>query len=134
MQRQGIRGVVCLLHEAQLSGYREPLLDRYRRAFSRVTLVPIEDYSVPAPDGLGRALEALRQAESAGAPVVVHCVAGMGRTGIILAAWLRARHGLGVEEAIAAVRQHAAHFGAFRNPLEAGSKVRPLLAGIPPGP
>lgn len=130
MRRQSVRGVVCLLHEAQLTGYRSPLLDLYRRSFERVTHVPIEDFSVPAPEGLGRALAALEEAAAKGIPTVVHCIAGMGRTGIVLAAWLRARHGLGVDEAIAAVRARAAHFGAFRNPLEAGDEVIPLLAGV----
>jgi atypical dual specificity phosphatase len=133
MVRQGIGGIICLLHEAQLTGYPQPLLDRHRRSFRRVTHVPIEDFSVPTLEGLRRALEALRQAEIEGTPTLVHCVAGMGRTGIVLAGWLRARYGLGVDDAIAEVRGHAKHFGAFRNPVEAGDEVIPLLAGIVPG-
>lgn len=133
MRRQGVRGVICLLHEAQLTGYRTPLLDLHRRTFERVTHVPIEDFSVPTREGLNQALAALWQAEIEGTPTLVHCVAGMGRTGIVLAGWLRARYGLGVDEAIAEVRGHARHFGAFRNPMEAGSEVTPLLEGIAPG-
>jgi atypical dual specificity phosphatase len=133
MRRQGICGIICLLHNAQLTGYRQPLLDRHRRSFPRVTHVPIEDFSVPTLEGLHQALEALRQAAIEGTPTLVHCVAGMGRTGIVLAGWLRARYGLGVEEAIAEIRGHAKHFGAFRNPTEAGDEVIPLLARIAPG-
>ena len=63
--------------------------------------MPIEDFSVPTLEGLNQAFAALRQAEIEGMPTLVHCVPGMGRTGIVLAGWVRARYGLGVEEAIA---------------------------------
>ncbi|WP_437730336.1 phosphatase domain-containing protein [Sorangium sp. So ce1335] len=131
MARQGIREVLCLLDEGELALHRIPLLGRYQREFLRVTHVPLEAGALPSPGSLERALAALRRAEAGGAPIVVHCASGGGRAGIVLAAWLRARHGLAPEAAIAAAREHARYFGARRDPLKAGPAVRDLLAGVP---
>jgi atypical dual specificity phosphatase len=134
MSRQGIREVVCLLDEGQVALHGAALLDRYRREFLRVTHIPLRDHGVPSPLSLEEAIDALRRAEAGAAPAVVHCAAGIGRTGVVLAGWLRARHGLRVEPAIEMVRSHARHFGALRDPLEAGDEVVPLLAGVKPLP
>lgn len=131
MARQGMREVLCLLDEADLATYRSPLLKRYQREFLRVTHVPMEDGAVPSPEALERALGALRRAEAGGTPVVVHCASGVDRAGIVLSAWLRVRHGLAAEAAIAMSREHARHFGAHREPLKAGPRVRELLADLP---
>lgn len=130
MARQGMRDVVCLLDDAELASYRSPLLHRYQREFLRVTHVPLEADALPSLDVLDQALSALRRAELGNAPAVVHCAAGLGGTGVVLAAWLRARHGLAPEAAVALVRQHARCFGAEREPLEAGVEVLQVLAGV----
>ncbi len=51
---------------------------------------------------------ALRDAHDAGEKVVVHCKLGQARTGLALAAWLQAQHGLSPEQAAAEVAQAAA--------------------------
>ncbi|WP_437934024.1 phosphatase domain-containing protein [Sorangium sp. So ce341] len=131
MARQGMREVLCLLDEGELALHRVPLLGRYQREFLRVTHVPLEGGAIPSPDALERALAALRRAEAGGAPIVVHCASGAGRAAVVLAAWLRARHGLAPDAAIGAIRDHARHFGARREPLKAGPAARDLLASVP---
>jgi atypical dual specificity phosphatase len=131
MARQGVREVVCLLDDGDLASYRNPLLHRYHREFLRVTHVPLESDALPALDAIERALAALWRAEEGSAPAVVHCTAGLGGTGVVLAAWLRARHGLGPEAAVAMVQRHARYFGAAREPLEAGAEVLQVLARLP---
>ncbi|AKT42002.1 dual specificity protein phosphatase family protein [Chondromyces crocatus] len=129
MSRQGMREVLCLLDQAYLGSHHE-VLGLYRREFLRATEIPLEDGASPTPRELDAALEVLRRAEASGSPIVVHCGDGAGRTGLVLAAWLRYRHGLRPDQAIDAVQRHARHLGAFRNPLEFGPQALTLLAGL----
>jgi protein-tyrosine phosphatase len=119
MQRQGIQRVCCLLDDEQLGYYETDLLAAYRQAFGadNVCHAPIPDYHLADPETLTEViLPFLRESEQKGQKVVVHCSGGMGRTGHVLAAWLVHRHGLDVEEAVAAVRSAPE---ASRNPREA---------------
>jgi protein-tyrosine phosphatase len=119
--------VVCLLSPEELAVY-DDLLGRYRRHFSTVVHVPLVDLEVPAKQDVERAVEALTKAERRDERILVHCAAGIGRTGIVTTAWLRIRYGLDVKAAIAEVRQSAEDAGAFRDPLETNEiEVRALL-------
>jgi protein-tyrosine phosphatase len=122
--------VLCLLSAEELLVYGD-LLGRYRRHFATVTHVPLVDLEVPAKQDLERALEALTTAERRGEPIVVHCAAGIGRTGIVTTAWLRVRYGLDVKAAIAEIRSSAEDAAAFRDPLETNElEVEELLGSF----
>ncbi|GAB4423999.1 MAG: hypothetical protein OHK0015_02250 [Chloroflexi bacterium OHK40] len=116
MQRAGMRRVVCLLPPEQLAGY-DHLLDAYREAFGddAVCWAPIDDFRLADPATLtGVILPFLFNADERKEQTVVHCAAGIGRTGQVLAAWLVSARGLSNAEAIAAVRRSG------RNPHESG--------------
>ena len=118
MREQGVRRVVCLLPDEQLAyygGVRGGLLERYATAFGAENVAhrPIPDFRLADAQTLRAILGDLRDADSKGEKVVVHCSGGIGRTGHVLAAWLVHGRGYGAEEAIAAVRRMG------RNPLEA---------------
>lgn len=131
--RQGIHRVLVLLDEATLEQYSHDLLGTYAASGLDVAHVPFEDFGVPSEAELQTALEVIAAAVAAEQRIVVHCSAGMGRTGLVLAAWLRAHHGLEAEDAIDRVLAHAHHFGAHRSPTEAGAVVLRLLQGLEPG-
>lgn len=55
--------------------------------------IPLEDKVVPDPEIIAAAVEAIDEDLLAGRPVFVHCLAGIGRTGLVAAAWGMARGG-----------------------------------------
>jgi len=89
--------------------------------------VPMEDHQPPSIDALGRAVEFIEEQSAAGKAVLVHCLAGEGRTGCVLAACLVRTEGLGADEAIAEVRRAKPEFVEGRQE----SSVREFAAQIP---
>ena len=65
--------------------------------------LPVDDFHAPTTSQMLDALAFLDEARAMGTAVAVHCLAGQGRTGTVLAAYL-IRGGLSSEQAIAAVR------------------------------
>jgi atypical dual specificity phosphatase len=66
--------------------------------------LPVVDLTPPNPDQLAEALAFIDRQRAADRPVVVHCLAGQGRTGTVLAAYL-IRAGSPPDRAIATLRQ-----------------------------
>jgi len=65
--------------------------------------LPVPDMEAPAADQLTMAVETIAEAKRSGMAVAVHCLAGRGRTGTVLAAYF-VNEGLSAEEAIRKVR------------------------------
>jgi atypical dual specificity phosphatase len=72
-------------------------------AFTHLAL-PIRDFHAPTPGQIDAAVAFLDTTVDAGGACAVHCGAGLGRTGTIVAAWL-VHHGKSAADAIAEVRR-----------------------------
>ena len=68
-----------------------------------VVNVPVPDMEAPSDRQLDHLLETIRKANAAGMGVVVHCGAGLGRTGTVLAAYFVSQ-GLNPQDAVEKVR------------------------------
>ena len=66
--------------------------------------VPVADFAAPSHSQFETCLEAIGKAHAANLGVAVHCAAGKGRTGTVLAAYFVAR-GLSADDAIRRVRE-----------------------------
>ena len=97
LREQGVELLLCLTED-------RPRRDWVEEANLLVFHEPVEDMEAPTQEQLGRCVSAILRANEKGMGVAVHCQAGMGRTGTVLAAYFVAK-GMSAVEAIGRVRR-----------------------------
>lgn len=106
MKQNRVTRVCCVIPGEHLVVEPEDLLAAYREAFGEdnVLHAPVADFSLCDEQTMaGKILPFLREADAGGERAVVHCWAGMGRTGHVLAAWLARGRDMPPDEALRAV-------------------------------
>ncbi len=104
LQAEGVTHVVPLIRDEELPFYGVPgLLDTYQKAGLQVRRLPIPDMGVTSQAEMTALVAWLQEVIISGGRVLLHCVGGLGRSGMTAACYLRAR-GLSTDEAIRTVR------------------------------
>lgn len=67
--------------------------------------VPMEDHKEPNPASLDAGVKFIESQLAEGNAVLVHCIAGEGRTGCVMAAYVMKSRGLSAAEALAEIRR-----------------------------
>lgn len=109
LYQQGFRSIISLLDEGEQSPNYD--IEEVEGMGFRRFSIPVKDFSAPRLDDFSAFLEAVHHALNEG-KVLIHCEAGLGRTGTMAAAyWID--KGLSVNEAIRKIRRS--------NPVAIGS-------------
>lgn len=105
LKKNGVAAMVTLISNAEFGEYGVTgLLEKYRAAGLTVLHAPIKDQGVPTPEQAAEIIAFIQQNVDAHRKTVLHCVGGLGRTGVAAALYLRKSAGLTGDEAINRVR------------------------------
>ncbi len=97
LREQGVQVIVCLAEDA-------PRRSWINDAGLFSVHMPIEDMQPPTQEQIDQFLAAVEKANAKKLGVAVHCTAGLGRTGAMIACWFVAQ-GMSARDAIARARR-----------------------------
>ncbi|HIQ30019.1 MAG TPA: hypothetical protein EYH45_05585 [Candidatus Caldiarchaeum subterraneum] len=98
LKQQGIEAILCLVEKP----VNREEADRLGMEYIHI---PMKDHQPPDVGDLIKAVQHIRRVTSEGRKILIHCAAGMGRTGTVLAAYLIISKGMNPQEAIGYIRR-----------------------------
>ena len=98
LKQQGIDAILCLVEK--------PINKEEATRFGIEYIhIPMKDHQPPSVEDLIRAVQQIQRVTAEGKKILIHCAAGMGRTGTVLAAYLIMSRGMKVSEALSYIRK-----------------------------
>jgi protein-tyrosine phosphatase/nicotinamidase-related amidase len=106
IKEENIQNVICLLSENEFEEYGvSKLKEEYKKAGLNVCYKQILDQTVPTETMMNETLKWLDKELLENKKTLIHCVGGIGRTGTVVACYLKKYSGLTTTEAIEVVRK-----------------------------
>ena len=96
LRKRGVKAIVTMTEDPLPAGWVAGLDYLH---------VPTVDLTAPTVEGTDAAVAFIRERVERGEPAMVHCAAGLGRAGTILACYLVRHEGMAADEAVEAVRE-----------------------------
>lgn len=122
VEKNRIKSVLSLTEtDLRSQGFDTSKIEHYKH-------VPMVDHAVPTNDQVSAAVAFLesKTIDKSSSPVLVHCLGGMGRTGVVLASFLAKRNGWSADEAVSKLRSMWPEYVETKQEIAVADYVRSL--------